>query len=855
MMVSTAAESTSSRRGVEAAIMSKPRRAYRQGGYALLIMLVLVAMGVLYLVVNGASIVGLRLGHSTETSTALMRAKEALVGYAATYRDDPTHSSEVFGYLPCPDMTATPTGLQGNGVANSVCGGSGATVAGLLPYKTLGLEDLRDADGVCLWYVVSGNFKNSPEITPMNWDTQGEIQVIDANGNAILAPDDANGGAAAVVIAAGQPLGAQSRTPNANNVCGAMPAEVSAYLESSLNVTGTTILTDGEAKDASGNIVKNDALLPITPKEIFDRIAKRADFRNALTATPPGYVNNLSNKIRIAVETQIQSLLDTPTMPPLIPVGAALPNNQPNYTQFPGKMIGDIEPTLAFASTSDGNWFDDWQNQYRQVTCSDLSVPCLTIAGTQCRGALLFSGRSVTGGPRTSSQAVSGTANLNAFFEAGQGLEILNSASMAFSGQLSYTGPNAGVGRDPTIYTDPYDSIGDRALDTGLCLFPGTFLSFNNGIGSFIAESSLPANAPVAIDTATRTITLGNTAASGTNSGCAWSPAIPFNTSLRAYFTFRIADRGEGFVFALADAARNSPTSTLCGNGGGDLGYSGAGIQYPKLGLEIDTRPTTGKRDPARDHVAFIYWGTAALASDDNAHGTPSPPTIDGTQPLNPRGLGSSSILGIFWVGNVATVTTSGRHYLIPNQNATITGVNPAGFNGNYRVTPIDDTRFSYTLATNPGLYMSGGAVTSPFFGISTVKASDTLLPPDPATGSTLPSNTDIHVRVDILRNHGDTSATYHMAAYVVSVPEPEAPSSCVTVSNLKNLSFDMENLNCSRGPTVSQDNIVINDISGFAPALSSVYAGFTNGQRDNGTNPNAGEQNITISNFVLRIQ
>lgn len=818
---------------------------HRQRGFALIVMLVLVMMGVLYLAVNGASVVGMRTARQGITVDALTQAKLALIGYAATYGD--THS-QVPGYLPCPDN-------NGDGSADAVptCGAAGATVIGLLPYKELGLSSNQDSDGNCLWYAVSGTFKASGSPLPaMNWDTQGQIEVRDASGNVIAQPDDVSGGAAAVVFAVGPALGAQARIlPTPAAPCGVSDAAhadavyanyididpAGADLARSQPFPGAAYTTIRVASGVSGSNVDNDSIATITPREIFDLILKRADFKNALTASPPGWMNRLADKIRIGIETQIQHQLDTAAAGPIAPVGVAAPANQAAYTQFAGKQIGDAA-TIALTGI-DATWFANWQHQYRQVACADLTSPCLSLPGTQCRGALMFGGRAVSAGPRTSSAMAPGTANLTAYFEPGQGLDMLNSAATDFAGR--------------TTYADPNNANTDRAFDVGTCLFPGTFLSFNNGIGSFSPKSALAVNAPIAIDTAARTITLGNAAASGTNSGCAWAPATTFSTSLRAYFTFSIHDRGEGFVFAVLDAdpARNSPSSLLCGDGGAALGYSGSGLNYPKLGLEIDTRRESLTNDPGTssrpDHIAFVYWGTAAAATDDNVHGTPPATAIDGTQPLNPRGLNTLSVAAASWAANVATITTTAPHYLVPNQLVNIAGINPAGFNGSYRITPTSATTFTYALASDPGVYVAGGTAASPFHGIATVKSSDTLLP----YNGVLPLDTAIHVRVDITRRHSGASGTYHLAAYVVSAPDPESvDGSCVTLSNLRNLSFDMESLGCPHGPTVSQDGIVIDDISGVA-ALSSVYVGFTNGQRGTA----AGQQSITLSDFMMRVQ
>ena len=148
------------------------------------------------------------------THQALARAKEALVAFAASR---PVDGIVGPGYLPCPD-------LDNDGWAESTCGSlSGDTGQerrlGRLPWKTLGLPDLRDADGERLWYAVSSkqkgllNCETSPGCIDMSPEAAlGTITVRDAAGNllhdgtstSLLAPS--LGGALAVVIAPGAPI-------------------------------------------------------------------------------------------------------------------------------------------------------------------------------------------------------------------------------------------------------------------------------------------------------------------------------------------------------------------------------------------------------------------------------------------------------------------------------------------------------------------------------------------------------------------------------------------------------------------------------------------------------------------------
>jgi hypothetical protein len=67
------------------------------------------------------------------------------------------------------------------------------------------------------------------------------------------------------------------------------------------------------------------------------------------------------------------------------------------------------------------------------------------------------------------------------------------------------------------------------------------------------------------------------------------------------------------------------------------------------------------------------------------------------------------------------------------------------------------------------------------------------------------------------------------------------------SLNHLQNLASDLSSLCPTRGATVAQDGIVINDVNG--PALSGIYVGFTN-SRGTSSNDN---QDISITNLLLR--
>jgi hypothetical protein len=153
------------------------------------------------------------------SDAALAKAREALVGYATSR---PIDNIVGPGYLPCPD-------LDDDGWAEATCGSQSGDIGqaerlGRLPWKTLGLDDLRDGHGERLWYAVSSKYKGllnctvSTECLDMSPDAAlGTITVRDPTGAIVhdgtstnlLAPG--RGGAAAVIIAPGAALSRDGR--------------------------------------------------------------------------------------------------------------------------------------------------------------------------------------------------------------------------------------------------------------------------------------------------------------------------------------------------------------------------------------------------------------------------------------------------------------------------------------------------------------------------------------------------------------------------------------------------------------------------------------------------------------------
>lgn len=263
----------------------------KQRGAALMLMLVIVVMGALTFLVSSLSTSALKSARQEITAQALAQAKEALIGYSvsqALITDT--------GYLPLPDIgwAATPEGSS-----EGTYGSMDFSLIGKLPWKTLGIAPVKDGNGECLWYVLSGRFKNSTStLTPIfNWDTLGQIDVIDANGNPLF------NNIAALIVAPDAVLDSQNRSlaNTALKQCGgnydtrnyldsynsadAIAGEVN-YFVNYASYTNNMLApnTNNKRFVQTRNDHYNDQFLFITVEDIFRPIIRRTDFRDQISA-------------------------------------------------------------------------------------------------------------------------------------------------------------------------------------------------------------------------------------------------------------------------------------------------------------------------------------------------------------------------------------------------------------------------------------------------------------------------------------------------------------------------------------------------------------------------------------------
>lgn len=260
-----------------------------QNGVALLMMLMVLLMGTLFLL----PLTSARLDAERDklTATSLAQAKQALIAYAVSYGDK--HPNKVPGYLPCPE-TAIPATPANEGSAEGSCDAKNISVIGKFPWKTLGLEPLRDGYGECLWYAVSGTYKNNPATDMMNWDTNGLLSILSPDGSGFIVGASADDRGAAVIFAPGPITGNQNRSPVANAAICRGNYSASNYLEASGAANNAIVSAIANAVSvfvSAGHNEVNDRFLVITPQEIFAAIEKRSDF----SAMLGGFTQKIGN--------------------------------------------------------------------------------------------------------------------------------------------------------------------------------------------------------------------------------------------------------------------------------------------------------------------------------------------------------------------------------------------------------------------------------------------------------------------------------------------------------------------------------------------------------------------------------
>jgi hypothetical protein len=247
-------------------------------GAALLVLLLAIVLGISSALLASLAARDPEIERRNKTLEVLAQAKQALIAWSVVQGDvwpaaqikdgveTPTYRRP--GTLPCPDTNFF--GSSGSGNASGSCSMAGGTSIGRLPWKSLDMENLRDAHGESLWYAVSDHFRHaSLNSAAINSDTKGTLLLYAADGSTLATPPGEE--LAAVIFAPGPPLPGQDRT-NSSDV-------VSGYLEAfngKNNASAAGPFVMGPARDADGDLVTNDLVIGVSARELIAAVEKRA---------------------------------------------------------------------------------------------------------------------------------------------------------------------------------------------------------------------------------------------------------------------------------------------------------------------------------------------------------------------------------------------------------------------------------------------------------------------------------------------------------------------------------------------------------------------------------------------------
>lgn len=549
-------------------------------GSALMVMLIILGLAVALLVSALKS--NPQIERDKITADALVRAKDALIGYAATYRD--SHPNEVFGHLLCPDT-------NNDGEADEPCGIKDVSVIGRLPWKTLGLPPMRDSAGECLWYAVSGQYKNNPKTTALNWDTTGQFAIQDAASSPLA------NGVVAVILAPRGAINGQSRTSGTSECSGGSTNNVNAYLDGSDPIyagtapaanASSTLTVATVASVANGT--NNDQGLWIAPNEIWDRVKKRSDFATDITKL----LSDVKDQAAMDASCTATTTLDPPVPGSIVEAGVT------------GKTVG-MAPTIQQTcigtnAVQSMAVFDNWRNNVLYATCPG-GTACLTVNGsTNCAGAVIFSGERVSGRTRPSNAAIN--------YLEGDNLSAFTSAATLISGAASYAW-NASS-QDIAVCIPPVGGGGSGG---------GTVVQFSDP-AQF--EKFEAAGVGVTIDPVNQTATID--VAGGSGGGCLWFPdPIPLNGKiLRSYFEFAFthpdppggSDYGYGFTLSFLQGDAGKPTT--CGTQSRMGAIPASTLPY-SLFVETDISRESANGEPSgtSNHTAIMANGNIVHSTDN----------------------------------------------------------------------------------------------------------------------------------------------------------------------------------------------------------------------------------------------
>jgi len=327
---------------------------------------------------------------ATQTRQSLQLAKQVLLAYAME-----NYGQKLQPLLPCPDSIESNTGNEGTdnndegNADHTNCGVRYENVLGRFPWKSLRVPPLFDGYNECLWYAVSGGYKNPfggiPEM--VNADTHGAFQLYeydDENIPTLIAGNNAADRAIAVIIAPGKILEAreQTRITDTGTLQCSGEYTPNKYLEikddgneyntttkkffpkkdendfimatddidTFIGVTMKKFLFSKIEKEDRDKINPNDYMMSITLEDIFSLVKKReSDYKIIIEDTNKGLPKILTSCL---VDYSNSNLNNNPDISVDV-LNVRTPNTNPDDRRLPWPALIDLSDYRKISEYTD----------------------------------------------------------------------------------------------------------------------------------------------------------------------------------------------------------------------------------------------------------------------------------------------------------------------------------------------------------------------------------------------------------------------------------------------------------------------------------------------------------------------
>ncbi len=403
----------------------------KQDGLVLLVLVIIILLAVSSYYLSSISVTEIKVDNIKRTQYELKQAKKALLDYASIETlIDPLRVGK-YGFLPCPDYVAS--ALQ-EGKQDGNCGATNVNQIGWLPNITLESPYIKDNNGSCLLYAVSGMYKQSPETAMLNEDTNGFFQIVDDTATPVqgATPGDR---VVAIIFSPGDVLPGQVRTFLSGSNCGRNYGNEGAYLEGNGVTDNSTVSVIADSIDqfihatptsSTTAIPYNDQFITISRQELWSQISTSDDFINKMRSLTQALAECISSY----ATNNTFNRLPYPAPMNLVDyrVNINYDDNPDGTSGYAGRLpyivdnsnaiitVGGVNDlfTQGVCDIANGNSQDlnvadseyqrlwqNWKDHFFYAVSKDFSPAaiaascgsdCITVDGTQRAGVVIFSG-------------------------------------------------------------------------------------------------------------------------------------------------------------------------------------------------------------------------------------------------------------------------------------------------------------------------------------------------------------------------------------------------------------------------------------------------------------------------------